>query len=290
MHSSSTINCIVSSRTGQALTNSLNPSSTPTLTKELANMRSFHHPLPLLLQTITILCLFPSAFASSKTLLIPSTSFNSTTIFNTYWSLNYPWGTDHNGAARMSPSQVSISPSADGASSTLTLTAHRYLSGAIHAKQHFTITSSSSSGAGAVSGYNFSAEFRAPVSKGTWPAFWLTAVNGWPPEIDMAEWKGSGKISFNTFNTSSQVMARDVVYGPNGSEKEWHRVVCEIGRDGRNGGKDVEVRFWMDGQLVVTQWGKGIINLQMEGSSGSPGPEADTLYQVRDLEVWSYGD
>ncbi|EGO57934.1 hypothetical protein NEUTE1DRAFT_63306 [Neurospora tetrasperma FGSC 2508] len=269
--------------------------------------RSFQHPLTLLLQTITILCLFPSALASSKTLLIPSTSFNSTTTFNTYWSLNYPWGTDHNGAARMSPSQVSISPSADGTSSTLTLTAHRvtgqkpathggkqipikYLSGAIHAKQHFTITSSSSSGAGAVSGYDFSAEFRAPVAKGTWPAFWLTAVNGWPPEIDMAEWKGSGKISFNTFNTSSQVMTRDVVYGPNGSEKEWHRVVCEIRRDGRNGGKDVEVRFWMDGQLVVTQWGKGIINLQMEGSSGSPGPEVDTLYQVRNLEVWSYGD
>ncbi|KAK3504811.1 concanavalin A-like lectin/glucanase domain-containing protein [Neurospora crassa] len=239
--------------------------------------RSFQQPFTLLLQTITILCLFPSALASSKTLLVPSTSFNSTTIFNTYWSLNYPWGTDHNGAARMSPSQVSISPSADGTSSTLTLTAHRvtgqkpathggkqipikYLSGAIHAKQHFTITSSSStSGAGAVAGYDFSAEFRAPVAKGTWPAFWLTAVNGWPPEIDMAEWKGSGKISFNTFNTSSQVMARDVVYGPNGSEKEWHRVVCEIRRDGRNGGKDVEVRFRMDGQLVVTQWGKGYV-------------------------------
>ncbi|KAK3340604.1 concanavalin A-like lectin/glucanase domain-containing protein [Neurospora tetraspora] len=260
-------------------------------------MKSIHHPLPLLLKTLTILCLFPSTLASSKTLLIPSISFNSTTTFNTYWSLNYPWGTDHNGAARMSPSQVTTS--SDG--TTLNLTAHRvtgqkpathggkqipikYLSGAIHAKQHFTITSSS-----AVTGYDFSAEFRAPVAKGTWPAFWLTAVNGWPPEIDMAEWKGSGKISFNTFNTSSQVMARDVQYG---SEKEWHRVVCEVRKDMRNGGsgKDVEVRFWMDGKLVVTQWGRGIINLQMEGSSGSPGPEADTLYQVRNLEVWSYGD
>ena len=241
-------------------------------------MKSIHHPLPLLLQTLTILFLLPSSsLASSKTLLLPSTSFNPSSTFNTYWSLNYPWGTDHNGAARMSPSQVSTSSSSDGGtSSTLTLTARRvtgqkpathggkqipikYLSGAIHAKQHFTITSPSSpSSSSSVSGYDFSAEFRAPVAKGTWPAFWLTAVNGWPPEIDMAEWKGSGKISFNTFNTSSQVMARDVAYGSeNGND--WHKVLCEVRRDGRNGGKDVEVRFWMDGKLVVTQWGRGYV-------------------------------
>lgn len=228
------------------------------------------HPLPILLQTLTILSLLPCSLALSRTLLIPSTSFDtSLSSSNSYWSLNYPWGTDHNGAARMSPSQITTS--SDG--TTLTLTAHRvngqkpathggkqipikYLSGAIHAKQHFTITSpSSSSSSPSVSGYDFSAEFRAPVSKGTWPAFWLTAVNGWPPEIDMAEWKGSGKISFNTFNTSSQVMARDVAYG---NDKEWHKVLCEVRRDARNG-KDVEVRFWMDGRLVVTQWGRGYV-------------------------------
>ncbi|KAK3391812.1 hypothetical protein B0T20DRAFT_456229 [Sordaria brevicollis] len=266
-------------------------------------MKSLHHSLLHLLSALTILSLPSSSFAASQTLLIPSTSFNTSlsSNTNTYWSLNYPWGTDHNGAARMAPTQITTSQ--DG--TTLTLTAHRvngqkpaihggkqiaikYLSGAIHAKQHFTITSpSSSSGGSSVSGYDFSAEFRAPISRGTWPAFWLTAVNGWPPEIDMAEWKGSGKISFNTFNTSSQVMARDVSYG---NANEWHRVLCEVRRDVRNDGKDVEVRFWMDGRLVVTQWGRGIINLQMEGSSGSPGPEADTLYQVRNLEVWSYSD
>lgn len=238
-------------------------------------MKSIQRDLPIVLQSLTLLLLLlpsPSLASPSKTLLIPSTSFNTTTSFSNYWSLNYPWGTDHNGAARMSPSQVVTS--SDG--TTLTLTAHRvtgqkpathggkqipikYLSGAIHAKQHFTITSPSSSSPGSsVSGYDFSAEFRAPVAKGTWPAFWLTAVNGWPPEIDMAEWKGSGKISFNTFNTSSQVMARDVAYG---NDKEWHRVLCEVRRDDRRkgSGKDVEVRFWMDGKLVVTQWGRGYV-------------------------------
>lgn len=79
-----------------------------------------------------------------------------------------------------------------------------YMSGAIHANQTFTTQPGG--------GYDISAEFKAPVGKGTWPAFWLTAVKGWPPEIDMAEWKGSGKISFNTFNTSSEVMAKDIAY------------------------------------------------------------------------------
>lgn len=173
-----------------------------------------------------------------------------------------------------------------------------YLSGAIGAKQHFTVPSSG--------GLRFSASFLAPVAKGTWPAFWLTGVAGWPPEIDMAEWKGSGKISFNTFNTSSVVAARDVNYSDAG---KWHEIRCEVKSVG--GAGNVEVKYWMDGKEVVTQWGKGyvgkelylVINLQMEGSSGSPGPKtskytgnrgsneaeayckADTTYSVRDLEV-----
>lgn len=147
---------------------------------------------------------------TAKHIMIPNTSFNSQSDFDTDWSYNYPWGTDHNGAARMSPDQVRLS------AGTLTLTARRvdgerpashggrqiairYLSGAVHAKEHFNVSRGG--------GYDFSGEFRATTARGTWPAFWLTGVRGWPPEIDMAEWKGSGKISFNTFNTSSQVRA-----------------------------------------------------------------------------------
>lgn len=60
-----------------------------------------------------------------------------------------------------------------------------YLSGAVGAKQKFTV--------GQGQTLNFRASFLAPVARGSWPAFWLTGVNNWPPEIDMAEWKGSGK-------------------------------------------------------------------------------------------------
>ena len=215
--------------------------------------------------------------ALSKHVMIPLTSFDSQSAFDADWNYHYPWGTDHNGAARMARSQVRFS------AGMLTLTARpasgekpashggkqipiKYLSGAIHAKETFTVARGG--------GYDFAAEFRAPVARGTWPAFWLTAVKGWPPEVDMAEWKGSGKISFNTFNTSSQVRARDVAYPSPG---EWHGVRCEV-RD--HNGKDVAVKFFLDGKLVETQFGRGyvgqglylIVNLQMEGSSGAPGP------------------
>ncbi|KAH6849685.1 glycoside hydrolase family 16 protein [Chaetomium sp. MPI-CAGE-AT-0009] len=229
----------------------------------------------------------------AKHIMIPNTSFNSQSDFDTDWNYLYPWGSDHNGAARMARAQATLD------NGVLTLTARRaegekpashggqqipirYLSGAVHAKEHFNVSPDG--------GYDFAGEFRATTARGTWPAFWLTAVEGWPPEIDMAEWKGSGKISFNTFNTSSEVRARDVTYPSPG---EFHKILCEV-RDAN--GRDVSVRFSMDGQVVETQYGRGyvgkalylIINLQMEGSSGSPGPDSDTLFQARNLEVWSY--
>ncbi|CAJ2512467.1 Uu.00g054820.m01.CDS01 [Anthostomella pinea] len=222
--------------------------------------------------------------------LIPTTSF---TDFDTYWTQLYPWGTDHNGGARMSESQVAV---ADG---ILTITATpvegeppatnggveypvNYLSGAIHASQTFAVA--------AGGGYDFSAEFLATTTYGTWPAFWLTAVSGWPPEIDMAEWKGSGDVSFNTFNTSSSVATHDVPYP---DADEWHSIKVQL-RD--ENGSSVRVKYFLDDVEQTTHYGNNyigtalylIINLQMEGSSGSPGPDYDVTYSVRNLEVLSY--
>lgn len=124
-----------------------------------------------------------------------------------------------------------------------------YLSGTVYAKSHFNVSRTG--------GYDFMGDFRATTTKGTWPAFWLTAVKGWPPEIDMAEWKGSGKISFNTFNTSSKVAAKDVNYPKPG---EFHSIKTEL-RD--LNGKDVQVKFYMDGELVTTQVGKDFLGVPM---------------------------
>ncbi|KAF4499399.1 pectate lyase C [Fusarium agapanthi] len=190
----------------------------------------------------------------------------------------------HNGGARMDKEHVSVT---DG---VLTLTAEprddqedpiHYLSGAIHAKSIFTVS--------AGGGYDISAEFVAPVDRGTWPAFWLNAASGWPPEIDVAEWKGSGKISFNTFNTSDEVTALDRDYL---NPEEWHSVRAEL-RD--ENGHDVRVKFFLDGVEQTTQYGRDyigaglrlIVNYQTEGSSGSPGPTTPTTFQVRNVEVIS---
>lgn len=195
---------------------------------------------------------FFCASASAQTTVIPAESFSD---FDTYWNTLYPWGTDHNGGARMDADHVST---ADG---YLVLTAEpvtgeppagddeipiNYLSGAVHAKEQFTVA--------AGGGYDFSAEFIAPVAQGTWPAFWLTGANSWPPEIDLAEWKGSGDISFNTFNTSSEVTALDVEYP---SPDDWHSVLAEI-RD--VDGSSISVDFYLDGTWVTQQFGSGFID------------------------------
>ncbi|KAH8809390.1 concanavalin A-like lectin/glucanase domain-containing protein [Xylogone sp. PMI_703] len=221
---------------------------------------------------------------SAQTTLIPTSCFNDQSSLQSYFSYNYPWGDTHNGAAIMTSSHevasggvLTLTSSYTGASD------YAWTSGTVYAKQHFSVS--------AGGGLDFTAQFIAPVAKGTWPAFWLTATSGWPPEIDIAEWKGNGDISFNTFNTSSQVASSNIAYP---SPTSWHTVLAQL-RDAGNG-KDVRIQFYLDGALKATQVGAGyigkgfylIIDYQMEGSSGSPGPHSTTKFQVRNLKVTSY--
>ena len=192
--------------------------------------------------------------------VIPTSCFNSQAAFSASFNDLYPWGTDHNGAARMNAAYIKVSngvltltakpvsgqPPAHSGGQTIAI---HYLSGTVSAKDHFTVA--------AGGGYDFIGDFQAPVARGTWPAFWLTAVNSWPPEIDLAEWKGSGLISFNTFNTSSQVASMNVNYPTPGS---FHTIKAEV-RD--ENGKDVSVKYYLNGALVTTQYGKGFVGAPM---------------------------
>ncbi|KAI9660549.1 MAG: hypothetical protein M1821_009900 [Bathelium mastoideum] len=195
----------------------------------------------------------------ANTTVIPTTVFNDYSTFESYFNYLYPWGSDHNGAARMVGNSSDHNYIAIKTSGTLTLTAQHvtgqpatssgvainYLSGTVYAKNPLTVEKGG--------GYDISGSFQATTTKGTWPAFWLTATKGWPPEIDIAEWKGDGDISFNTFNTSSQVAAKNVNY-PNPSE--FHDVKAEL-RD--ENGSDVSITFYLDGEKVVEQVGKGYV-------------------------------
>jgi beta-glucanase (GH16 family) len=237
------------------------------------------HGIPLAAVALLALpCTWAGTLSRRASTLIPTSTFDSTSALEEYFVYNYPWGGNtHNGGARMDKAHVNIA-----SPGVLTITAQpvkgqppathggkqipiNYLSGAVGAKQHFTVPTGG--------GFVFSGSFQATTTKGTWPAFWLTAVNGWPPEIDMAEWKGSGKISFNTFNTSSVLSWKDVTYSnPVRNPKiqticeghlltsysdlkdKFHDIRCEL-KDVN--GKDTQVKFYMDGALQATHVGKG---------------------------------
>ena len=187
---------------------------------------------------------------------IPSTSFDSQATFDKYWSYNYPWGTDHNGGARMNKAHVAVgggqltltADKVSGQAPTSSGLAINYLSGTVYAKEYFTIAKGG--------GYDFKGQFLASTTKGTWPAFWLTGANSWPPEIDLAEWKGSGKISFNTLGVSgAKWVTKDVTYSNPGN---FHNILVEV-RDGN--GVDATIKFYLDGTLQATQTGKGMVGL-----------------------------
>ncbi|SJL10226.1 uncharacterized protein ARMOST_13610 [Armillaria ostoyae] len=119
-----------------------------------------------------------------------------------------------------------------------------YASGAIHAKEHIT----------------------------------LTAVAGWPPEADIGEWK---------------VVKSTLVGWP--TDLTFHSLKAVLAAE--SNGDDVKTDVYMDGEFKVTQYGQGfvgsalylIIDLQMEGSSVTPGPKGTMMFKIRNVEVTRTG-
>ena len=129
-------------------------------------------------------------------------------------------------------------------------------------------------------------DFQAPSVKGSWPAFWLTGVNSWPPESDILEFKGDANNWQNTFRTPSDVSSTITAVSSPGS---WHNYRVWITKVNAT---DVDIHYYIDGAWKAVHRGNFvgkpmyvIINLQMEGSSGSPGPTADTYYRARNIYI-----
>ncbi|GGU43891.1 glycoside hydrolase family 16 protein [Lentzea flava] len=214
------------------------------------------------------------------------------------WNYRYPWGSDHNGTARMYGSSSDHNHVYLEAGGVLVLKATRiswdegnssadphlpirYHSGAIHAKQHIVVTDQFPS-------WEVKGEFQAPSARGTWPAFWLTGATSWPPESDILEFKGDSRNWFNTYKNASGGWSNTVVNVSNPGG--WHGYRAWITKVSAT---DVDIHYYLDGNWVGQHRGAGfvgkpmwlIINLQMEGSSGSPGPSSDTYYRARNVYV-----
>lgn len=235
------------------------------------------------------------AAAATWQTLVDGSSFGSYTALERSWNYGYPWGGDHNGTARMygSPSdhnhvyltpggvlnlkatQISWDEGTSGAQPHLPI---RYHSGAVHAKSQVVVNDR-------YPNYEVRGQFQAPGTRGTWPAFWLTGVQSWPPESDILEFKGDARNWFNTFRTARDVDSTVVGVGSPGS---WHQYRAWITKVNAT---DVDIHYYVDGIWKAVHHARGfvgkpmwlIVNLQMEGSSGSPGPSGTTLYRARDV-------
>jgi hypothetical protein len=229
--------------------------------------------------------------------VIDGTSFNDRDALQREWNFLYPWGSDHNGSARMYGSatdnnHVYLSPAGtlnlkatriswdEGTSTADPHLPIRYHSGAVHAKEKVLVNDQ-------FPNWEVKGEFQAPTAGGTWPAFWLTGANSWPPESDILEFKGDATNWFNTFRTSSDVSTTKV--GVPSASTSWHEYRAWITKVSAS---DVEIHYYIDGEWKATHRanfvGKPlwiIINLQMEGSSGGNGPTSDTFYQARNVYV-----
>lgn len=227
--------------------------------------------------------------------VIDGSSFAGRDALQTEWNFLYPWGSDHNGSARMygsatDNSQIYLSPAGQlnikasrtsgvGSSTSSPYLPIRYRSGAIHAKEQVLVNDT-------YPNWEVRGEFQAPSARGTWPAFWLTGAWSWPPESDILEYKGNAVNWFNTFRTSSDVSTTTVGVSSPGSWHEYRVWITKVSAT------DVDIHYYLDGTWRAVHRanfvGKPlwiIINLQMEGSSGAPGPETDTFYAARNVYV-----
>ena len=250
--------------------------------------------------TLTTLTVLPAHQASAATweTLVDGTSFRDRAALVAEWNFRYPWGSDHNGTARMYASATDNShvylPSSgvltikasrisgsEGNSSSSPYLPIRYHSGAIHAKDQIVVNDQYPS-------YEVRGEFQAPSAAGTWPAFWLTGVSSWPPESDILEFKGDTRNWFNTYkNASGGWSSNPVTISAPGSWHEYRAWITKVNAT------DVDIHYYVDGVWKAVHRGANfvnrpmwvIINLQMEGSSGGSGPSGDTYYSARNVYI-----
>jgi hypothetical protein len=245
---------------------------------------------------------YPAGYKTNLTdscqwdVVIDGSSFSNYTSFEAKWNYLYPWGSDHNGSARMIAGKndhayVSLKRKVlrikagyittdAGISNKNPHLKIKYYSGAIHAKHQVVVSD-------AWPQYEVSGYFKAPVEKGTWPAFWLTGTAGWPPESDILEFKGDDVNWHNTFITPTNVNTTKITIKD--AATSWHHYKAILKKVNET---EVDISYYVDNKLSSVHRGNFmnkplwiIINLQMEGSSGGPGPVTESNYYIKDILV-----
>ncbi len=237
------------------------------------------------------LSLPPAIFGQAKwETLVDGSSFSDPKAFLSHWSYNYPWGTDHNGSARMNAANLTVSGgvvtltssptnSYEGHSSSSPHLAIRYNSGTFYLNQQITISRE-------YPVWDISGQFKVPTAKGTWPAFWMTGADSWPPESDFMEFKGSDGCNQNTYNGSWQTNITTVSTA--GSAWHTYRVIAYL-----ENSSSTAFFYFIDGVLESEQTSTTfvdspcwlIVDYQMKGSSGRPGPSYTTYTYVKNIMV-----
>lgn len=187
------------------------------------------------------------------------------------WNVGYPWGRTHNGTAYMTHGGDTMRATQPGTNG------YKYNSGASYNTTKLVCTSASTMGAQATCTVTTN-------QRGVWPAFWITSEGAWTSEVDIAEWKGSNTCWQNTYDGGWESLGTS----SNGAVYKAH---CWASPS--SGASAVKVQLSINNTVKATHTGSNFLNknfwlirnLQMEGSSGSPGP-ASATYTCSNVTFW----
>jgi hypothetical protein len=202
-----------------------------------------------------------------------------------------PWGSHQdNGTEWYSPTNSYGQPCVTMSNNMLTLTSYYIPQNGLHYQSGVVYCNTDVPN----SGYNYvtlDVDMYTPYAgtTGCWPAFWLDSAWTWPPEVDIAEFKGNeggGNVWQNVDGTSGTwVCVISTV-----DQTKWHHYGVVLGPPA---GGNRTYQLYLDGQIkghgtfIDTQgvpfW--VIFNYAMEGSSGTPGPTSTTYVQAKNWKM-----
>jgi beta-glucanase (GH16 family) len=257
-----------------------------------------------------ILCIVCFTFAnaqppgnSNNWKLVFEDNFDGTTLDQSKWSYNYPWGNTHNHRAYMADSMVTVkdglltikainkrhpqAPAGTDRYPNFGYLSFDYTSGAVHTKGKFETTY----------GY-IEGRFKVPSTQGTWPAFWtLNADGAWPPEIDILEIPDDRRVHHYYYHYGSDWQNErsfgSTHTGPDKSQG-FHTYGVEWG--------PTYLKFYFNGQLLNSYTNRSeaaqgknmylLINLAIDGWAPTPPANAQwpALYQCDWVRVWKLNE